>query len=290
MSIAITPPLFLQADQLKKLNDDLVAKTGCFAFLKTDQVLYATAPRSWQDAYTIFVVGLYAVYHDFGCKFLRILLEDSFCPEELSFPGHSRRHLDVVVRDMRSGVAHGIISPSQRIKVQRQLAGYYLNYKATSVSPEQWPAFINDLSEDDWACITNRLIQDSDQLFQYLERWADSWAKHPDELSQLKDRFSNHPYFTGSFDDRICRPLLTVCGVPSRDVFQYTNPNAAALHQWRRQLVAAFLSGSVTHPTGLYRELERIIRDHVSPSEQTSSDIAARYGFGIPSKKFSAGR
>ena len=90
MSCLPVLPRMLQPDRLKQLNEHLVDTTGCFAFLKTDQVLFSLTPQQWQDAYTVFGVGLYAVYHDYGCRFLySILLSDDFCPDTLPKPSVS---------------------------------------------------------------------------------------------------------------------------------------------------------------------------------------------------------
>lgn len=273
-------PRMLQPDRLKQLNEHLVDTTGCFAFLKTEQVLFSLTPQQWQDAYTVFGVGLYAVYHDYGCKFLySILLSDDFCPDTLPKPNKHRLHVYTLNQDIRTNLAHGLLYPFQRIKLQRKLFGYYLQNHPQA--PGIWPDYVNQLTEQEWMQIAQRLIKDSDDLYDFLWSWGDEWAKTPEDLPELQEQFVTYrDYFANSFDDRVCRPLLRNYGVGQSDIFQYTRSNGqtAPIDRWRQQLIEAYRNGK-RHPEELCHELEQYIGRELEQSGQSSIDIAAEFGF-----------
>lgn len=280
MSPSPTLPYMLQPDRLKQLNDHLVETTGCFAFLKTDQVLFSQAPGLWQDAYTIFSIGLYAVYHDYGCKFLRsLLLSDELCPDTLPKPGSHRAHLDTLNQSIRTNLAHGLLHASQRAALQRKLSNYYLPSGSYAHDPSDWPGYVNQLSEHQWMQITQRLTQDSDSLYQFLWSWGDEWAKEPGCLPGLRERFVSYTdFFANSFDDRVCRPILLEHGAKSFEVGLYTNKDSTYLKQWRQHLVQSYRGGK-TQPEELYRELDRLIYQELTMPQHSSIDIAALFGF-----------
>lgn len=273
-------PLMLQPDRLEQLNKHLVETTGCFAFLKTDQVLFSPRPQQWQDAYTIFSVGLYAVYHDYGCKFLySILLSDDFCPNTLPEPRRHRSHIDMLNRHIRTNLAHGLLNSFQREELQRKLFDYYLRDPSRARDP--WPEPINGLTEKEWMTITKKLIEDSNDLYYFLWSWGDEWAKNPESLPELRERFATYENcFADSVDGRICCPLLHSYGIKHSDISQYTNgkKQSAPINQWRQHLIEAYRKG-MWHPEELYRELEKCIKEEVEPAKGSSIDIAAEFGF-----------
>lgn len=278
-------PLFLQPGRAAALNDKLVRQTGCFAFLKTDQVAFTLSPKSYQDAFISFSIGLYALYHDFGCYFLQMLLSDQFCPSSIDTGGlvRYRTHVSVLNRDIRSNLAHGLLELEPRIRFQKKLAGYYLHSEYTGVSAEQWPDFVNNLTQEQWKSITATLIADSDRIYHFLERWADEWAKDSDSLDGLRNRFATDTRFSGSFGDRICRSLIRKHNnvVDPGQYISYSN-TSASIYTWRSTLQNDFLSGKITRPEELYKHLDQMIDKTVNPPAQTSLSIAERYGFGIP--------
>ncbi len=272
-------PCMLQPNKLRDLNKYLVDTTGCFAFLKTEQVLFSSAPQSWQDAFTIFSVGLYAVYHDFGCQFLRLLLSDELCPSTLASPERHRLHVDTLNRIIRVNLAHGLLYSSQRTELQDKLANYYLRGSSYTHNPAEWPDYVNSLTEQQWMGITQRLATDSDNLYCFLRSWGEEWAKDSDRLPKLQDQFVTHRgYFAKSFDDRVCRPLLLSCGIKSSDVTRYTKSNGSSpIDRWRQQLVQFYRNGK-HHPDEIFRKLDQLIRQELKPIQKSSIDIAAQFG------------
>lgn len=283
MSLLPALPYMLHPDKLKQLNEHLVNTTGCFAFLKTDQVLFSPAPQQWQDAYTVFGVGLYAVYHDFGCKFLYSLLSDEFCPDMLPNPASHRRHVNALNREIRTNLVHGLLYPFQRKGLQRKLVNYYLQGGSHAQLLHEWPDYVNGLTEQQWMQITQRLVKDSNDLYDFLWSWGEEWAKKPDCLPELQERFVTYrDCFARSFDERVCHPLLRSCGVEYSDVQRYTkhksNGQTVPIDLWRQQLIQSYRNGK-RHPEELSFELEQLIKQEFKPPEKSSIDIAAEFGF-----------
>lgn len=269
-------PNMLIPERLKKLNDHLIETTGCFAFLKTDQVLFSPAPQSWQDAFTIFSIGLYAVYHDFGCNFLRFPLDDDFCPNEMPKPHNHRNHIDMLNREIRTNLAHGLLLSSQRTNLQIKLANYLVG-NVHDPKTNDWPNYINQLSETHWRQITEHLIEDSNSLYSFLLKWGDTWAKHPNQLPKLRAQFaSSKDYFLNSFNERICRPLLLIHGVNPRDISKYISKNSNYIRRWQTALSQAYLSGT-TPPDKLIQKLDILISQELQPTQKSSLDIAAQF-------------
>ena len=129
--------------------------------------------------------------------------------------------------------------------------------------------------------IAQRLIKDSDDLYDFLWSWGDEWAKTPEDLPELQEQFVTYrDYFANSFDDRVCRPLLRNYGVGQSDIFQYTRSNGqtAPIDRWRQQLIEAYRNGK-RHPEELCHELDQYIGRELEQSGQSSIDIAAEFGF-----------
>lgn len=279
MSFSLALPKMLQSDQLRKLNKHLVDTTGCFALLKTDQVVFSPTPQQWQDVYTVLGVGLYAVYHDYGCKFLSsILLSDEFCPDTMPKPSCHRSHVNTLNRDVRTNLAHGLLYPFQRTGLRRKLVNYYLQGDQLS---DGWPDYINHLTEQQWMQITQSLVTDSNNLYDFLWSWGDEWAKNPKCLPALQEQFVTYRnYFANSFDDRVCRPLLLNYGVEPSAVIRYTKSNGstAPIDRWRQQLIQSYRNGK-NSPEELCWELEQLIGQEFEISGKSSIDIAAEFGF-----------
>lgn len=285
-------PLFLQPDKLSELNRRLFAQTGCFAFLKTDPVLCATAPSSWQDAFSIILPGLYSVYHDYGCGFLRMLMDSRFLPPDMYRYGSGLAHIHDIEKTLRPNIVHGVLFPEQRQKLVVKVTSYCSNAaigQRPYFHPDSFTEFLDQMTEQDWEYAVETIGSQADGLYRYLENWGKKWAANPDGLSELKVRFAADNRFMGSFDDRVCRPIvedaLRQINEDTRSVYDYLkldrkapDPNAPIL-RWRARLKNSFLERSLDSDS-LYQELVRIIRMEICPSDETTSlELAGRYGF-----------
>lgn len=287
-------PLFLQKGYLSQLNNQLFDKTGCFAFLCTDTVLCATEPKSWQDAFSIIVPGLYSVYHDYGCLFLPLLIDyighPGFQPDGFYVPSGIWQHIMAIDKTLRPNITHGILYKTNRDIFQTKISSYYLfsYYRAKGIKPPkpgQWPSFVENLDEEQWQYIVEKIVDDSNGLYDHLLNWSIEWEKRPDELQDLKKRFANDDYFKKSFDARICKPIviasLREANIDLNQVDSYikidkTGSSVTPIINWQNEMVKEFLNGS--NSDDLYTKLERIIRNEIiTKNNQSSVSIARRF-------------
>lgn len=272
-------PKLLQPEELKKLNDFIFCKTQCFAFLQPDQVVLATHPASWQDAFTITVVGLYGVYHDMGCKFLNLLLSPELCPPTMPVEKKHINHIIRVNTKFRVNLTHGILLVSDREKFLRILS----RYTGKPNAGESFADYVNSLTDNHWEEAGTRLLQEADNLYSYLVRWIEEWEKHPEALLDLPTRFCSSTDFENSIDYRVCSPLITsVSNIRGRDIQVACDAN---LDSWRRQVVSTYQKNPMC-PDEYYRYLTKIISTTLNPRsgmESSSTSIAASHGFAIPS-------
>lgn len=273
-------PKMLQPGELKRLNDFLFCKTKCFAFLQPEQTVLATHPASWQDAFTITVVGLYGVYHDMGCKFLNLLLSPDLCPPTMPA---ERRHADHIARvntKFRVNLAHGILLVANREQFLRTLA----TYTGKPTEGKSFSDYINSLSDIHWETAGTRLLREADDVYRYLTQWAKEWEKNPEDLVYLPNRFCLSRGFKESIDYRVCAPLIeSVSSIRGRNIKVAYDANLA---NWRRQLVATYRKTPLC-PDECYRYLTEMIAEDLNPRsdmETSSTSIATSCGFGIPSR------
>lgn len=276
-------PLFLQSGMAESLNRQLIEHSGCFAFIKTDLVSPFKTPASSHDAFAAYVVGLYALYHDYGCQFLRLLLTEKMSP-----PGMDRaplpeliQHIDDIELILRPNVTHGIFPITERIRMQTRISSHYLLCADTGASVEQWPEFITTLSDTHWTSATQCLVRDSDHLYRYLEQWAEAWKTEPLESQHdLKKTFAQEDKFGRSFDLRICSTIAEQCR-PSVKLKRYYNHPRNGRDYWHHELRQCFLNGSAVTPEALYRLLYSLVDRAVNPPTVSSVIIAKKYGLGI---------
>ena len=70
----INLPILFDREKQEALNNALLTKTGCFLFLKTEEIIPGFTPSTYSDAFFEIVIGLYIVYHDLACLYWKLLL------------------------------------------------------------------------------------------------------------------------------------------------------------------------------------------------------------------------
>ena len=281
-------PFFLQKGKLESLNNQLFEKTGCFAFLCTDMVICATEPKSWQDAFSIIVPGLYSVYHDYGRKFLLILLDKNktgFQPDGLSVPKEFWPHIQTINKILRPNITHGILYKPERDAFLSKISSYYLTayYQAkgkTQGKPGQWPDYIENMDEEQWQYIVEKITDDSNTLYNHLLNWSVEWEKRPTELQNLKEQFAQDDYFKDSFDAGLCKPIVIACFIEAnKNLRLVDNYMKSSIEVWRNEIVKEFLNGN--KPDVLFIKLESIIRAEIIPGNNRSS-VSIAQKFNLP--------
>ena len=281
----IPVPRILQDGELDKLNRHLIQTTKCFAFLETNQVLFSRNPVSWDDAFSIYCVGLYAVYHDYGCKFLDFFLDWDVHPTYFGKQGSCSaedqdtitlltEHIHTVERILRPNIAHGVLGHGLLTNSQRREVQYYLDkFALSSVSVDDWPKYTNSIAPQNWKLVVEDIVAQSDRLYNFLWDWGSAWSGRSQQLKDaLQRQFMRRDSFIASFDGRVCKPLL--------DEALRNNPNTTKTWRgcagWQSQLKDFYWHTwrTANQPSStLYRELKRLIDTYFAPPPPPPSSV-----------------
>jgi len=284
MGIVVPAPLLLQPDKLKELNNKLVDQTGCFAFIKTDQVLLATKPQSFKDAFSLFVAGLYVVYHDYGCRIITdFICKNEYQPSGMSYSYKEAKDSIERIEIMRHNIVHGSVYSVHRIELQQIIYRYYLkDPKIDYGKTQRWPDFINQLSDSNWQSIVSNLVNEADKVYGFIKNWGEQWAKgsHGD---RIRISFGRNQNFYESYDQRVCDALLVANGVLDENRRKrLLKPNEGNISLWQQAIMKKFQNDVSSTPDALLRFLEYEIGKTVNPPAVSSVDTGKKYGFGIP--------
>lgn len=193
-------PRFLDMNEARKLNNLVYRNTGCFLFLTLpdDQMLFPRPETAGCDNYRYNVINLYRMYNDYGHYFLWFGLQASQLPQKDAlgdvgqydrvktlFQGQDRvmKHYTFVARIARHVITHGIFQ-------RRKMLSSYTDPKiielerifGTVLSGKQWPQ-----TQADWGRINERLVQEADFVYNWLNSWAEIWnccTKGKDDLQR----------------------------------------------------------------------------------------------------------
>lgn len=193
-------PKILQSGEIRKINDYLYAKSGCFAFLVSDVQWIYSEPKSGKEAFEKWSVELYTVYHDYGCEYLTYLLSGKdILPfalrEDLD---EAKKHMNNVNRIFRNNFAHGLLDVSSRNRMRDEIS----KYCTKKAKGEKWDSYFQLFTDDDWRSAAERLRLDADNLLNTLYKWADMVERDKDILN-LRENFGNAREFKNSISKRV---------------------------------------------------------------------------------------
>lgn len=273
-------PVLLQPRKLKELNDLIFDKTQCFAFLQPYQTLVATHPASWQDAFSIMVIGLYSVYHDMGCRFLNLILSQELCPPSMSFDGRPLEHVININTKLRACIAHGLLNKYERENFSRILFEYT---EKPSFLGKSLAEYVNSIDEPCWKRAVKRLLEEADGVYNYLQKWAEEWANNPDDLGKLQEKFCSSEQFKNSIDYRVCSSIVKNFLKKSNEIKAFCS--VSNVRTWKNQLANAYKNKPM-NPDEFYTRLMKIICEKLSSTQydgikSSSNEIAKRYGLDI---------
>ena len=274
-------PRFLNHADLIALNEDLWRKTGCFAFLRPHSLLIHAENRTYRDQFMLLSIGLYVVYHDFGCQYLDFFLDDSNCPPSLPYPYGHRQHKNVILNTLRPAVAHGLLGDGAKNSFWTEIAKHYIQ----TLTPKQqgWSEYVDTVTEDQWEAATDRLKFDADTFYDFLVAWGDN------HNANLRMQFAQSNRFRYSINRRVCESILKENGVSNKDLNKFlsssTNPNPN-IDKWRNILGIEYGNGVIKTADELYDRLCILINTDVLNATnavvQSSLQSAVKYGFSIP--------
>ena len=277
-------PLLFNREKQEELNNTILTKADCFLFLKTEEILPGFAPISYSDAFIEVVIGLYILYHDLACLYWQVLLSEDFCP-----PGFEKwklekpkKHIECINKSLRPQLTHGFLLPRDaQVDVLRgSLEFLYDKGKNKQLpwgdSKTQWPRYMQMMTEDNWKGIVNTIIKDSDDFYELMFEWANSWEKAISKgaKSPRHDFIWSHA-FGKSIDTRVLTPYCEKIGIPRIEDHEYLNELRKHLQNFYEK------SPNLKKPDRILKEMENWLKKQ---NESGSSiTIAAKYGFPIGS-------
>ena len=278
MSSIQLPKLLYRANQ-DALNKTLLEKTGCFLFLRTDDVFPGAAPNKPYDAFVEIVVGLYVVYHDFACRFWETLLGNNLLPSGIqaySLNTH-KKHIQSINKTLRQQIAHGSLKArsSEADPLRDSLEELMQSSSHTppwAPGQPQWPKYMNDMGEDDWCVVVERLTKRSDSLISFFEGWAAAWERDINSDNSKSPRASfSYDGIWNSIDHRCVAPYEEANGIKLTD---------DQMDDLRNHLIGFFTNNTSKTNSHLLKEMASWIRKLSMPASPSTS-IAGKYGFGI---------
>ena len=301
----MTEPRILKKGAIGQINDLLLEKTGCFAFLCEEpfwnyEVNAQTDPRI---RFMVWNTALYSVYHDYGCKYLTFFLdEENVLPVggsiDLQDVRRAKTHIRNVTGCFRPNYAHGVLASAVRENMKQILSDYYVRDHATL----SWDDYYNQMQEADWEAACEKLAKDANLLYQILVDFANGGYCVNSvfaALSNIRTTFANSPQFADSIDKRLVFSFLdedykhydaTAGTVLTAERLlkarvPYGQPTDAnsLLEPWRADIVTEFVAETLKTPADILRALRRKLDDLYHPQAASSVSVAAAIGFEIPS-------
>ena len=277
----INLPLLFARDKQEELNNALLEKTGCFMFLKTDEILPGFAPASYADAFLEVVIGLYIVYHDLACSYWKVLLDPDFCPPtgfddfKLNKP---KKHVKRIIETLRPQFTHGFMlaRDSQVDELRDSLEFLYESSKSQLLpwanAKTQWPRYMQMMTEENWKHIVDNLIRDSNDFYSVMLEWADSWEKAIDGgADSPRHDFIWSDAFSKSIDYRVLNPYCKKHCVKK--------PEEEELDKLQDHLRDFFENNPHKKPDRILKELESWLK--AKNQGVSSLDIAAKLGLSL---------
>lgn len=270
------PPVILVPGKLDEINQYVLQKTGCFAFLISGKGWNYSDPKTGKGAVELWSVALYTVYHDYGCRYLSFILDQANEPntdiDELLFK--SRRHKKTVERVLRTNIAHGGLDSYSLSELRRIF-----------FARENTP--IDKLSDDRWFKVAEKIRRESDDLVNAIYKWADGYNN---SKINIRDVFGASDNFKKSIDSRIMfdtldKDFYIVNRRSAKEILEDVSqkmPNEK-LELWREDLSSLFLSKEIKTPEDIISQLKQYLYDVHEPIQPSSVEIGNSLGFSFSS-------
>lgn len=282
-------PKILMLGKIREVNKYLLKKTGCFAFLLDDHLQWNYAePQNGKEAFEIWSVALYVVYHDYGCYYLKYLLSDENIMTKGIEPEmrRARKHYQDIVNCFRGNFAHGILDEQSRDKMAELINRRYL--KKTGHFKK-----LDIFMEDDWRTAAGQLRKQADELYETLLLWADKYyeSKFREWLS-AKQQFGKSDCFKKSICERVVfesldkdlreRNRYAKEILDNREVGNNAHKNAAdTLLEWQDIIQNDFLNDKLNTDQEIINKIKELLKEVYEPKTVSSIDIALECGYDL---------
>ena len=272
----MTPPEILTPGKLDEINNYVLAKTGCFAFLVPNDGWHYSEPKTGKGAVELWAVALYAIYHDYGCRYLKFILNINNKPNSALTNQlvRSYKHMNNIQSVIRTNVAHGTLD---EYSIQR-----FRNVYFNSVDS------IDSITEEQWNLLAEKIKKESDELVEVLYKWADGYC---DSNSNIRTIFGRSDDFKRSIDKRLMFDTLDNDFCTSRRSLRAKkiledNPHDSpdsAINRWKEDISNLFLRNEIHSPQDVLSQLRMYLYEIHNPISSSSASVGQRFGFSLSS-------
>lgn len=144
-------------DKMNKMNDMLMDKVGCFAFLLPNRSMYweYDVPVNPKQKFERICLALYVYYFDYGRSFLNYILTEI----KNSNPSHDYLQHKAKIQTIRTRIAHGVFDNATENEM-------YLSAPLTVTN------------EIDWDLWVDQIVAESNSMLTNIELWAQNAGSH----------------------------------------------------------------------------------------------------------------
>lgn len=270
------PPVILTPGKLNEINKYVLQKTGCFAFLIPDNCWDYSNPQTGKGAVELWSVALYVVYHDYGCRYLKFILDQGNEPnyeiDDLLY--RSRRHKKTIERILRTNIAHGCLDSYDPGELKRV-------FFARETTP------IAQLPDNKWFRVAEKIRRESDDLVDAIYKWADGYHENGRNIREV---FAKSADFKKSIDSRVmfdtldndfCRNGETRARKTLEDISRQMPNEKLAI--WGEDVSSLFLNKELKTPEDIISQLKKYLYDVHMPMQPASVTIGDSLGFSLTS-------
>lgn len=268
-----SPKLLIQSE-IEVLNDKVLNDTGCFSFLLPEKMWEYSEPKTGKEAVEIWSVGLYVIYHDYGCCFIKYVLDPNNLPNQSMKDEvyHCKKHIDAIEKYGRARLAHGVFDSVTEQK--------FFNY----LFPKQLIE-LDKLSEIEWNRAAERIRDDADLVFDQILQWANEHKSKKNPFLQFcnpRERFATSEYFKESFDVRILleiydRDYAVNDGKYARSIIGKENIESVCV-SWRQEIVSKYKNEELKGPKEILEYISKKMDELHNPPQRSSIEMAEKRG------------
>lgn len=268
------PPEILEPGKLIEINKYILERTGCFAFLiSTDSGWYYSEPQTGKGAVELWSIALYTIYHDYGCRYLRFMLNSNNAPSDdmKDLLKRSNIHVSNVQKVLRLNVAHGTLDTYTPNELKRIFFAKEENS-------------LKEMPETQWFRVAEKIRKESDDLVNTLYKWADGFQNNP----SIRKHFGSSDDFKSSIDSRIMFENLDndFCMNRNRRAKRILEDQSQQLpmdklENWRNEISSLFLREEIKTPQEIIDKLKSYLYEVHQPNQRSSVSIGEALGFSL---------
>lgn len=191
MNKPIPIPKLLQDHIARDLNTKMLTNNRSFVFLGEPEVMINRAPSTFTEAFDMYIIRLYVLYHDYGMKFLE-------CYGNVSSIYSHIPHIRFV-NSCRAVLAHSN-DPFQSERVYNSLKNHYFK-NDVSFQYNHWQDFWENATESHWEKLVNQIVTDSDSVMNYLDNVASQKQNYETDCKNISEIFTKTRVYSETFSN-----------------------------------------------------------------------------------------